>query len=272
MVLPAGISPATSAFEARRSIYWATGALELCEVAEAGGHAPHTPQAYDLFSRQSRRAGPVRLPVSSRSLRLDLHQHLTAYETAALLIMLRSEKRGDQRDLHPYRGFHRAECSLLHHGLHPKVGLRPALPRHVLLYERSAFLSLPQRRIGKVALPRGFAPRPSAFARRHAWLLHLGSFNKMAAAAGIAPASPPLQGGANLSQLSSQTAKLVPPRGNAPRSIGYLPMALLLSYGGIKWLPNVDSHHDNLINSQTCYFDIIGEGARTRTCTWNLCR
>src|ERR1700722_18888712 len=52
----------------------------------------------------------------------------------------------------------------------------------------------------------------------------------MAAAAGIAPASPPLQGGANLSQLNSQ--KLVPPRGNAPRSIGYQPTALLLSYEG----------------------------------------
>jgi len=52
---------------------------------------------------------------------------------------------------------------------------------------------------------------------------------------------------------------LVPPRGNAPRSIGYLPMALLLSYGGIKWLPNVDSHHDDPLNRRTCCFDIIGE-------------
>jgi hypothetical protein len=26
----------------------------------------------------------------------------------------------------------------------------------------------------KLVLPRGLAPRPSAFARRHAWLLHLG--------------------------------------------------------------------------------------------------
>lgn len=32
----------------------------------------------------------------------------------------------------------------------------------------------------------------------------------------------------------SYTAKMVPPRGNAPRSIGYLPMALLLSYGGFE--------------------------------------
>ena len=107
-----------------------------------------------------------------------------------------------------------------------------------------------------MALPRGLAPRTSAFAERHAWLLHFGSeyprqelhlrrelrklafflLNygdekvvrhagaapapavwktavlavtpmaqlKMVAAAGIAPASPPLQGGANLSQLNSQ--------------------------------------------------------------------
>ena len=36
-------------------------------MAEAGGHAPHTPEAYALFSRQSRRACPVQLPVSGRS-------------------------------------------------------------------------------------------------------------------------------------------------------------------------------------------------------------
>ncbi len=47
---------------------------------------------------------------------------------------------------------------------------------------------------------------------------------------GIAPNSPRLQRGANLSQLFS--LKLVPPRGNAPRSIDYQSMALLLSYGG----------------------------------------
>jgi len=54
----------------------------------------------------------------------------------------------------------------------------------------------------------------------------------MVAAVGIAPTSPPLQGGANLSQLNSHR-KLVPPRGNAPRSFGYRPIALLLSYGGV---------------------------------------
>ena len=49
---------------------------------------------------------------------------------------------------------------------------------------------------------------------------------------GIAPNSPRLQRGANLSQLFS--LKMVPPRGNAPRSIDYRSMALLLSYRGKK--------------------------------------
>jgi hypothetical protein len=47
---------------------------------------------------------------------------------------------------------------------------------------------------------------------------------------GIAPNSPRLQRGANLSQLFSR--KLVPPRGNAPRSTDYQSVALLLSYRG----------------------------------------
>src|SRR5258708_3308617 len=39
----------------------------LCQagmkLAEAGGHAPHAPGAHDLISKQSRRAGPVQLPM-----------------------------------------------------------------------------------------------------------------------------------------------------------------------------------------------------------------
>jgi len=31
---------------------------------------------------------------------------------------------------------------------------------------------------------------------------------------------------------------LVPPHGSAPRSVGYRPTALLLSYGGIEWSPD----------------------------------
>jgi hypothetical protein len=45
---------------------------------------------------------------------------------------------------------------------------------------------------------------------------------------GIAPTSPPLQGGANLPQLLG--VKMVVPAGNAPASPGYQPVALLLSY------------------------------------------
>ena len=45
---------------------------------------------------------------------------------------------------------------------------------------------------------------------------------------GIAPTSPPLQGGANLPQLLG--VKMVVPAGNAPASPGYRPGALLLSY------------------------------------------
>ena len=110
----------------------------------------------------------------------------------------------------------------------------------------------------KLVLPRGLAPRTFAFARRHAGLLHLGSWKTFAscrccpgpcgledryarcyindaglvAEFGIAPNSPRLQRGANLSQLFSR--KVVPPRGNAPRSIDYRSIALLLSYGGEK--------------------------------------
>ena len=44
---------------------------------------------------------------------------------------------------------------------------------------------------------------------------------------GIAPTSPRLQRGANLSQLLGE---MVVPAGNAPASSGYQPGALLLSY------------------------------------------
>jgi hypothetical protein len=61
---------------------------------------------------------------------------------------------------------------------------------------------------------------------------------QMAHEASIAPASPPLQGGANLSQLlvaglaepKPSERRLVLPRGNAPRSSAYQAGALLLSY------------------------------------------
>jgi hypothetical protein len=54
----------------------------------------------------------------------------------------------------------------------------------------------------------------------------------MAPGAGIAPASPRLQRGANLSQLPGER-RLVVRRGNAPRSFAYQANALLLSYGTV---------------------------------------
>ena len=50
-------------------------------------------------------------------------------------------KWGGRRVLPPLGDLHRIECWLLHHGLRLKVILRPALPRHGLLYERSALLA-----------------------------------------------------------------------------------------------------------------------------------
>ena len=63
----------------------------------------------------------------------------------------------------------------------------------------------------------------------------------MAPEVGIAPTSPRFQRGANLPQLLREMVRrvvgggrrLVVPRGNAPRSSGYQPGALLLSYGTI---------------------------------------
>jgi hypothetical protein len=69
---------------------------------------------------------------------------------------------------------------------------------------------------------------------------------------GIAPNSPRLQRGANLSQLFSR--RMVPPRGNAPRSIDYQSMALLLSYGGKK--SPVKATHPRLpdVSRARCYY------------------
>ena len=130
----------------------------------------------------------------------------------------------------------------------------------------------------KLVLPRGLAPRSFAFARRHARLLHLGSLKTfascrccpgpsgledrharcyindagMVAEFGIAPNSPRLQRGANLSQLFS--LKLVPPRGNAPRSIDYQSMALLLSYGGEKSPVKVVLPRLSDVSRARCYY------------------
>ena len=139
---------------------------------------------------------------------------------------------GDQWDLHPTRRFSQNRMLLLHHGLHRKSSGYRCCPGLVCVYKTSASAdsakpetklaapdgfapSTSRVRIGRSArlsyrakdlLPRGLAPRTSAFAGRRAELLHFGSetgCKKMAAASGIAPNSPRLQRGANLSQLHS---------------------------------------------------------------------
>jgi hypothetical protein len=186
--------------------------------------------------------------------------------------------------LHPPRRLHRPECSL--------ATLSPEL---------------------KLVLPRGLAPRTSAFARRNAELLHLGSkivrhvgwwddrapppsrhrhhvFGRdacccytndaieMVAASGIAPNSPRLQRGANLSQLHSldgpsaryraavfrlsggcsalelRRNEMVARRGNAPRSAGCKPAALLLSYQAKKWRPHPVMLRGFLVENQACCY------------------
>ena len=81
---------------------------------------------------------------------------------------------GGRRVLPPLGDLHRIECWLLHHGLRLKVILRPALPRHGPHYECGALLTSATEE-SKMVLPRGLAPRTSAFAKRNAELLHLGS-------------------------------------------------------------------------------------------------
>lgn len=55
-----------------------------------------------------------------------------------------------------------------------KAILRPALPRHGPRYECGALLTSATEE-SEMVLPRGLAPRTSAFAKRNAELLHLGS-------------------------------------------------------------------------------------------------
>lgn len=83
-------------------------------------------------------------------------------------------KWGGRRVLPPLGDLHRIECWLLHHGLRLKVILRPALPRHGPHYECGALLTSATEE-SEMVLPRGLAPRTSAFAERRAELLHLGS-------------------------------------------------------------------------------------------------
>lgn len=128
--------------------------------------------------------------------------------------------------MHPPRRLHRPECSLA--TLSPENGSSGRSRPGMIFFTKEAHSFLCNGGTENV-LPRGLAPRASAFARRRAELLHFGSKNgapcrsctgtvsleethaavipmtrsKMVAASGIAPNSPRLQRGANLSQLHS---------------------------------------------------------------------
>ena len=165
--------------------------------------------------------------------------------------------------------------------------LRPALPRHGPHYECGALLTSATEE-SEMVLPRGLAPRSSAFAERRASLTlrelkmvrHAGAApapavwktavlavtpmtrKKVVAASGIAPDSPRLQRGADLSQLHSQwSLRAVSRRGLPLRRLcslrsaligmrfraallAYRARALLLSYGGMEeWSPDVVMLH-----------------------------
>ncbi len=93
-------------------------------------------------SRRSERRGLL-----SSSCPMDTHPGLApgnaVLQTAgsSALPCARFIEWGSRRVLPPLGDLHRIECWLLHHGLHLKAILRPALPRHGLLYERSALLT-----------------------------------------------------------------------------------------------------------------------------------
>jgi hypothetical protein len=59
-----------------------------------------------------------------------------------------------------------------------------------------------------------------------------------------------------LSTLSSVSVRLVPPQGIAPRSAGYRPAALLLSYRGMEEEKSLrmDLHHDRRVMSPVFYY------------------
>jgi hypothetical protein len=114
---------------------------------------------------------------------------------------------GDQRDSHPLGGFHKAECCCLHHDLHldPPVGAAPT--SSPLQEERITDLCHGGKNCSREDLH--LERPPSRGGMQRSYISGAKKFERqdrqlrMAAAAGIAPASPRLQRGANLSQLNS---------------------------------------------------------------------
>ena len=161
---------------------------------------------------------------------MDSHHQPPESESGALLFELRGYTkwfRGlESNQLPP--AYEADERPVLFPGIEKTI-LRPALPRHGPHYECGALLTSATEEF-EMVLPRGLAPRSSAFAERRASLTlrelkmvrHAGAAPapavwktavlavtpmtrmKMVAASGIAPDSPRLQRGADLSQLHSQ--------------------------------------------------------------------
>jgi hypothetical protein len=94
---------------------------------------------------------------------------------------------------------------------------------------------------------------------------------KMVPKVGIAPTSPSLQGGANLPQLLGEMVVL---RGNAPRSSGYQPGALLLSYGtmadGVGIAPTQPGGSLGFRDRGITALPTIRNGQGGRSCTCDL--
>ena len=160
-------------------------------------------------------------------------------------------------DLHWVRWLCRPPTRLfVLHAKNEKWFPRPVLPRHRLRHREECYCYTTKGM--KVDPPVGFAPTwtclqdrclsrsateefiKSAVCRCCPGALcledrHAGCYIKTAekvAGVGSAPTYAELQSAAHLSEPSSVKKRVVPPRGDAPRSSGYQPGALLLSYGG----------------------------------------
>ena len=113
--------------------------------------------------------------------------------------------------------------------------------------------------------------RPRAWADTAFCTPHSAICIQMVPEVGIAPTSPPLQGGANLPQLlgvkrlaepTLSEPRMVVPAGNAPASPGYRPGALLLSYGTVADTSNAPI--DSEPHRSTVVIELIRRARRFR--------
>src|SRR5258708_38912988 len=83
----AGLAPARTRLKGE--VLGSLHSRALMEMAERGGHAPHPPEADDLFSKESRLACPVHVPWCPRR---ELHSHWPRFEVGASAVGLRGRK------------------------------------------------------------------------------------------------------------------------------------------------------------------------------------